>query len=34
MKKLNFNNDVLHVEKVSLEDIAKSVGTPVYVYSK
>lgn len=34
MSMLNEIQDVLHVEKVALPDIARAFGTPCYVYSK
>ena len=33
MRHFQFQDGVLHAEGVSLEDIAREVGTPVYVYS-
>ena len=34
MDYFNFKNEVLFVEGVSLEEVAESVDTPVYIYSK
>ena len=34
MNFLNYKNDVLHFENVSLEEIAEVSGTPTYVYSE
>jgi len=34
MNFLNYENEVLHIEDVSLEEIAVNVGTPTYVYSE
>ena len=34
MNFLNYKNDVLHIENVSLKEIAESSGTPTYVYSE
>ena len=31
---LNYKNNVLHFEDVSLDDISEAVGTPTYVYSQ
>ena len=33
MNHFEYRNGVMHCEQVSLEDIAREVGTPVYVYS-
>ena len=34
MHHFNYKNGILHAEDVSLEDIAREVGTPAYVYSQ
>lgn len=34
MSEFNYQNNQLHLENCNLSDIAKQVGTPVYVYSK
>ena len=34
MNYLNYKNDILHFENISLEEIAEFSGTPTYVYSK
>src|SRR5580704_1118005 len=34
MSCLHYQNDVLHIENVSLQSIAEEFGTPCYVYSR